>query len=233
PGPEHATAHGRDHIARSYVFASVFCGLLEEQAVKLDRNAVLLGVGGHKLGQWELGESKWADDSGKLLVKALRAKFGDDSMGQDYENALKGCLTKGGRSLEAMLIDQAGKLDSGRMENFELGQFDFMKEGSGYAPIMQMREQLLKEADLLQRRTDPYSMLRSSLSNLDRKLNEATDPEIKKELTFQKKEIMLKMAGLYRERRTETGEEVMGRIETAIRNYPQDFKLLTKYYLPK
>ncbi|MCL2029660.1 MAG: DUF3626 domain-containing protein, partial [Deltaproteobacteria bacterium] len=100
PGPEHATAHGRDHIARSYVFASVFCGLLEEQAVKLDRNAVLLGVGGHKLGQWELGESKWADDSGKLLVKALRGKFGDDSMGQDYENALKGCLTKGGRSLE-------------------------------------------------------------------------------------------------------------------------------------
>ncbi|MBR4615867.1 MAG: DUF3626 domain-containing protein, partial [Kiritimatiellae bacterium] len=37
------SVHGRGHICRAYIFANVFCNILAEQGVKVDRNAVILG----------------------------------------------------------------------------------------------------------------------------------------------------------------------------------------------
>ena len=87
------SVHGRGHIARAFIFASVMCSMLEEQGVPMDRNAVLCGITGHDLGRQAAAPTRWEDRSANMTVAAMKTAFGDATHGADYEQAVRTALT--------------------------------------------------------------------------------------------------------------------------------------------
>jgi hypothetical protein len=229
--------HGRGHIARCYLYASAFCGILEEKGVTVDRNAVLLGVGGHDMGRKGGGQDKWEENSASLLVGSLRQSFGADAMGGAYENALKACITdKTSHTAEAMIVDSADCLDISRIRQpFDMNKLRFLRDQDGAISSEgdTLRRQLVVEAEQLQRLTDPYCARRPRLDEIQQRMQPGEEQDLLDALQQQRQEIFGVMAREYEASWEQSGEQFLASMEQVIRLNRDLFPVLTRYCLDR
>ena len=242
------SVHGRGHIVRAYIFANVFCNMYAEQGIKVDKNAVILGISGHDLGRAGLGNDQWEGKSGIKTNAALRERYGENVAGQSYEREIADSIQSveikhpSGRTrhvpvsqtLEAQLLQNADCLDIGRTAQFDDFYFDFLRDKNGQVtPEAQaIRDQLLKEADFLQRLTNPLCAHRNALQHIDKIIIEGTDRETEKVLSKQKETIDNSIvAEFVNDAEEVSNEEFFDNVERAIREHREMFPLLSQYYL--
>lgn len=229
------SVHGRGHIARAFIFASVMCSILEEQGVSMDRNAVLCGITGHDLGRQGGGQDRWEARSAGMTVDAMKAAFGNDAMGAAYEQAVGDSIdAHRGQTLEAMLLNAADSLDIGRTQQFDPGRFAFLHGKDGETPTTEarkIREQLAVEADLLQRLTNPLCQTRNVLDKLVMSAADAPAP-IAEEFMRQQRDLRDAIARKFAEEWSVSADDFMHNIESTIMDNPQLFPLLSRYYRP-
>ena len=231
---EGTSVHGRGHIARAYIFANVMCNILEEQGLQVDKNAVLCGIAGHDLGRQGKGKDRWEDRSAKMTTEAMRSAFGPNAMGEAYEQQVGDSIDKHkGQTVEAMLLNAADSLDIGRTAKFQPDLFAFLHGKNGEVPkswAEETRRQLQKEADLLQRMTDPLCANRNALDRLDQDAFNASSTIQQEMFQAQKKDLTDTIALEFAKDWDVPSDAYMQRFEDTVRNNPQLFPLLSKYY---
>jgi hypothetical protein len=110
-------------------------------------------------------------------------------------------------------------------------RFAFLHGGPGETPspeARRMREQLAREADLLQRLTDPLCQARPALDHLAADAMES--PHLTDTLMTQRQQIREGVADAYARRWSESGEDYLKSVEDAIRLNPDLFPVLGRYY---
>lgn len=228
------STHGRGHIARSYIFAKAMASILQEQGVSVDRNAVLCGIAGHDVGREGRGKDVWEEQSADKTLDAMRERFG--SMGEDYEKAVRSCIVAGNapQTTEAMLLHAADSLDAGRVpdQKFDLSLFGFIKAANDEDTSIRardMRKELGREADLLQRLTDPYCQCRTSLSHLKDE-NDKAEGDVKARITKEIDGMEGFIADAFRKEADPASAQFMERFEKVLSDNQGLFPLLSKYY---
>ena len=229
------SVHGRGHIARAFIFASVMCSMLEEQGVPMDRNAVLCGITGHDLGRQGGGTDRWEDRSANMTVDAMKAAFGNATLGADYEQAVRDSIdAHRGQTLEAMLLNAADSLDIGRTQEFNPERFAFLHGKAGEKPTKSaedIRRELAVEADRLQRLTNPLCKSRNVLDKLVQ--TAATAPAPLAERCMQDRRDMLDaIREDFASEWNKDADTFMRGIEKVIADHADIFPLLSKYYRP-
>ena len=241
------SVHGRGHIIRAYFYATAFCNILAEQGIKVDRNAVILGIAGHDLGRKGLGSDRWENVSGNMTGEAIRQQYGDGAAGEAYEKEIADSILgveihpEGQRrrtvpvspTLEAQLLQSADSLDIGRTGDFDQYYFDFLRDKNGnvHPDAQKIRDQLAKEANLLQRLTNPLCANYHTLMKLVDDSTKVTGPlatELEKQRDALDEQITAEMV---KQANNADNEAFFGDFEDVIRQHPQMFPLLTKYYL--
>ncbi|MDR2450681.1 MAG: DUF3626 domain-containing protein [Candidatus Accumulibacter sp.] len=225
------STHGRGHIARAWIFAETMCNILGEMGVEVDRNAVLCGTAGHDMGRQGGGEDRWEGRSAAMLATAMNESFGEENLGETYQREVgKSIVAHGSPTLEGLLLNAADSLDIGRTATFDPERFAFLQGRPGETPSREarrMREQLAREADLLQRLTNPLSQARPALDHL---VAEAIDSPFADTLMEQNAQIKRDVAAAYERRWSESGEDYLRSVEDAIRLNPDLFPVLHRYY---
>ncbi|MBQ8707803.1 MAG: DUF3626 domain-containing protein [Succinivibrionaceae bacterium] len=226
--------HGRGHIARAYIYANVLSNILISKGIAVDKNAVMCGIAGHDVGRKGTGTDNWEQRSAEATVNQMKAAFGEDSMGQDYEQEVHDCIYKHkSKTIEGMLLNSADSLDYGRINAgaFRLEHFAFMPpEGSKPDPdIQEMRKELAREANLLQRLTSPFCAIHQQLDQFDQQMATATG-EMETKISEVKESVLNSVAEQIRKDQDIPSDEYMKRFEDTIRNNPKMFPLLSKYY---
>ena len=233
---EGTSYHGRGHIARAYIFANVMCNILEEQGIKVDRNAVLCGIAGHDLGREGSGQDNWEERSANMTTQAMRNAFGQDAMGNDYEQQVRDSIDRHkGKTVEAMVLNAADSLDIGRIGRgvFQLDVFPFLHGKDGEVPgtwADTIRKQLEKEANLLQRMTNPLCANRNVIDKLDQEAYNAPSDAAGKIYREQKEAMLRNIYDAFAGDWDVPSDAYMQRFEDTVRNNPQLFPLLSKYY---
>ncbi|MDR3323447.1 MAG: DUF3626 domain-containing protein [Zoogloeaceae bacterium] len=228
------STHGRGHIARAWIFAETMCNILQEQGIGVDRNAVLCGIAGHDMGRQGSGTDRWEGRSADLLAQTMRADFGAENLGEAYQHEIgASILAHGSHTLEGMLLNAADSLDIGRTQNFDPARFAFLQGRNGETPTSaarNLRDQLAREADLLERLTDPLSMHRQTLVHLDVARSETYSELERDQLTDQKWRIMDAAAEDYARHWSSPAEDYMSGIEDVIQLNPDLFPTFNRYY---
>ena len=230
-----AFTHGRGHIVRSFIFASAMCSILEKEGIPVDRNAVLCGITGHDLGRQGGGRDIWEEDSARMTVERMRTDFGADTMGDGYEKELANDTTHGSNSVEGMVLKAADSLDIGRTKELDLSRMPFLLGKNGETMSEEskaLRAELAKEADLLQRLTNPLCESRVELQKLDEQiaahLNDS--PLVLEQLMEKKRSLLETISHKLESEWKFNAEQFVARIEKAIRDNPQLFPVLSRYY---
>nr|MCR5562452.1 DUF3626 domain-containing protein [Desulfovibrio sp.] len=228
------SVHGRNHIARAYIFANVLCNILEARGIKVDRNAVLCGIAGHDLGRKGGGNDRWEGRSADITVEAMRKMFGEDAMGEDYEQQVKDSIdAHKGQTLEAMLLNAADSLDIGRTVDFDIKKFLFLLGKNGEITDREaekIRAQLAKEADLLQSLTNPICEHRQESLDLQIKIIEAKTNAEARHYREQFDKLQEKNAAEFEKDWEVPSDQYMQRFEDVIRKNSQMFPMLSKFY---
>lgn len=227
--------HGRNHVIRSFIFATAMANILAESGVPVDRNAVLCGIAGHDMGREGNGNDVWEGQSAAMTRDAMRRAYGEDSMGAAYEGALMAQIDgHAGRTAEAMILQAADSLDIGRTQDFDPSRFPFLREGvqigSAFIPADEdIRRELTKEADILQRITNPLASVRQILEQFI--LDMANAPvQLTESYMGQIRDLHDGVRADFERQRLLGDEELLASMETAIRDNPDLFPLLHKYY---
>ncbi|MBQ9366802.1 MAG: DUF3626 domain-containing protein [Victivallales bacterium] len=238
------SVHGRGHICRAYIFANVFCNIFAEQGVKVDKNAVILGISGHDLGRGGLGTDKWEKTSGDKTNAAIRERYGAEAAGEQYEKEVADSILSveikppNARrrhvpvtaTLEGQLLQSADSLDIGRTMDFDDYYFDFLRDKNGNLTpeAQQIRDELIKEADLLQKLTNPYCANRSLIHYLIIEEGEDNNPEI----TEQKDKLLKSVEKEFIDEAENVSDaDFFDNVERVISDHKEMFPLLTKYYI--
>jgi hypothetical protein len=228
------STHGRGHIARAWVFAETMCNILAEQGVGVDRNAVLCGIAGHDMGRQGGGTDRWEGRSAAMLADAMRADFGAESLGEAYQREIgASILAHGSPTLEGMLLNAADSLDIGRTQTFDPARFAFLLGRDGETPssaARNLREQLGREADLLQRLTDPLCLHRPVLDHLQMAMLETGNDLEREQLMGQRQTILDAAAGEYARHWGSPAGYYMDGMEDVIRLNPDLFPTFNRYY---
>ncbi len=232
---EGVSTHGRGHIARAYIFANAMCNMLEEQGIKVDKNAVLYGIAGHDLGREGPGNDNWEERSGNMTVERMGTAFGADAMGQEYGQEIKNCIhAHKSPTLEGMLLNAADSLDIGRTKDFMPEYFRFLQGRQGETPgaeAQRIRKQLAKEADLLQRLTNPLCANKEAIQRFQLLANDPDLPRQKQDEYLELQKSIIKSAGdAFRSDWEVSSEDYLARFENVVRSHPKMFPLLSKYY---
>ena len=238
--------HGRGHIVRAYIYATAMANILAEQGVKVDLNALLCGIAGHDLARARPGKDKWEAQSGQMTVDAMSTAYGPEALGDAYKNEIIDAITgvkvtwpdgsetsvPKSPTLEAHILQSADSLDIGRVKDFDPKQFAFLQFGAKEMPenIAHLREQLAKEADLLQRLTNPLCANRDVLQQLDITAMNATGNEADKAIMDAQTLRETAEADLIAEANNADNEAFVAKVEKAIRDNPQLFPVLSRYY---
>jgi hypothetical protein len=227
------STHGRGHICRAFIFAGAMSNILKEQGISVDRNAVLCGIAGHDMGRQGGGQDRWEGRSATLLTQAMQTDYGATAMGEEYEQAVGDCIVAhGSPTLEGMLINAADSLDIGRTQSFDPDRFAFLQGRGGETPCVPaqtVRAQLAREADLLQRLTDPYVRNRPMLDALQTEALESGDLGMA-QFAAQRDPLLRDIARAYEQQWDNSGEDFMQSVEGTIRLNRDLFPLLGKYY---
>ena len=213
----------------------------------MDENAVILGISGHDLGRAGLGSDTWEELSGQRTGEAIEQVFGQGVAGPAYSQEIvdsiagvkvtlpdntKRSVPKS-PTLEAQLLNNADCLDIGRTASFDPKYFDFLRDKNGTVTpeAQKIRDELVKEADLLQRLTNPLCASRNVIDKLTMQMMDETDSAIADRLSDQKNEIIQAASDAFiRDAENVGNEEYFKRFEDVIAEHRDMFPLLAKYY---
>ncbi|MCR5812985.1 MAG: hypothetical protein K6G15_00635 [Desulfovibrio sp.] len=236
--------HGRGHITRAYIFANAMCNILAEDGVEVDRNAVLCGITGHDLGREGAGDDLWEEQSAGLTTQAMREAFGQDAMGGDYENAVGNCIQRGKtETVEAMLLKSADSLDIGRTVEFDTKYFPFLgdkdpnkdnaREPDKYTvsspKARELREQLVKEAKILEIITDPNTRYRDGKIHLMEQFYTGTQQQ-NALIQQQYLDLVNDVLQEYKSQWTMDSDSFVQNVENIVLKNPDIFPTLSRYY---
>lgn len=228
------SVHGRGHIARAYIFATVMCNILAEQGRSVDRNAVLCGIAGHDLGRQGGGTDRWEGRSAAMTVQYMKEDFGVESMGQEYEQAVADSIdAHRGQTLEALLLNAADSLDIGRTASFDPERFAFLHGRSGETPspeAARLRKGLEAEADLLQRLTNPLCMQNRLRSHLYDLMADPAERFMQEHYMQMLRDMGEEVAAGFEKEWDMDSEAFMAKIEKTVRDNLDIFPILSRYY---
>jgi hypothetical protein len=225
------SVHGRGHISRAFIFATVMSNILIAKGVKVDKNAVLLGIAGHDIGRKGGNKDRWEQRSADMTVDLMRQDYGANSMGQAYEQEVGKCINgHQSKTVEGMLLNSADSLDIGRTKDFDPQYFDFLKD-SGVPEAEQIRQDLIKEATLLQRLTDYKCMNMKLLGKLwEDAIDENLPQAVQNEMSEQANQLTTEIGNQFIADWEVPSDEYFARYEDVIKNNPDLFPTLNKYY---
>ncbi len=225
--------HGRNHVIRSFIYATAMSNILQEKGIPVDQTAVLCGISGHDMGRKANGRDLWEADSANLTVTNMQRQYGADSMGAAYETEVKKQIDgHSGQTVEAMVMQSADSLDIGRTQEFDPDKLPFLKDtfkcgDKFYTGDNKMRQELAKEAKLLQTLTSPAAAHREEMNQLQVEAISSSDPEAVMEKFNQLK---ARVAEETAAQRAIGNEDLVQYIEGVIKLNPQLFPVLSKYY---
>gem|GEM_PF-468659 len=225
------SVHGRGHIARAFIFANTMSNILVSMGVKVDKNAVLLGIAGHDSGRQGGNKDRWEGRSANITVNLIKQDYGENTMGEEYSKEVEKCIVDHqSPTVEGMLLNAADSLDIGRTQDFKPQYFNFLKN-AGTAQAEQIRQELIREADLLQRLTNPLCANRQLMNKLADDAGDEDKPMVIQELASdQLKELQGQIGAQFIADWEVPNDEYFARFENEIRNNPQMFPLMSKYY---
>jgi hypothetical protein len=229
-----SATHGRGHVARAFICASAMCSILEAQGISVDRNAVLCGITGHDVGRENGGADMWEAKSAGMTVGYMRDDFGADSMGADYEQAVIDSITKRSGTAEMMVFKSADSLDIGRTKDLDLSRMPFLRGKAGEKisqQAIEFREQLAKEANLLQRLTDPKSARREELNQILIRMSNP-DSDVAMRAKDERDALLADVAAAYERDWELSADAFMKKVEDVVLNNPNLFPVLSNFYRP-
>ena len=228
--------HGRNHIVRSFIFATAMVNKFAELNVPIDANAVLCGISGHDIGREGNGTDIWEKQSAEKTCKLMRDLYGANSMGSAYEGAVIAQIEgHAGRTLEALTLQAADSLDIGRTKDFSLSRFPFLREDLHVGDIVihrdeDLRMELAKEANLLQRLTNPLVAIRDLYQELTIEAMMAESEAETNRKNDLAKDIKKGASDHFEFQRDISNADYLRSMEDLIRNNENLFPFLHKYY---
>ena len=174
----------------------------------------------------------------------MKGNFGPDAMGEDYEKEIGGIIRKvkvqwqgktittpESKTLEGQLLNAADCLDIGRTRTFSDFYFDFLRgPNAELTPdATKLREGLIKEADLLQRLTNPLCRNRAKLDEIETELLNARG-ERSTQLSALNEELKEGINNTFiLDAENISNEDYLAKYEKVVKDNPQLFPLLSKY----
>ena len=226
--------HGRGHATRVFIFANVLGNIMRERGVNVDMGALSISAAGHDMGRKGTGTDYWEKESGELVAQLAETvypgAYGEDWKAQANLNvsAGHGAAADARRSVEGMLMKAADSLDYTRVAPLDSKRFHFMEGtivvgGVAVIPDQNLRNALMDEAAKLTKATSPLAANRSEIKRLK---ESEDDAEVLKGKTLEEETTNAEIALAQL-----TDEETVERIEKEIRDNPDKYPLLTRYYL--
>ena len=216
--------------------------ILKEKGVKVDMNAVALATAGHDTGRRRNGaeqagsEARSADIVNAGVENRYPGAAGDVWKEQAKENITT--PSAGQTTVEGYLFKCADSLDYWRVDDLDENRFPFLKtpiitaDGIVVDKNRTLRRQLMEEAKRLTMLTQPRYQYKEEHNQLSLELSDLPDgPEFNAKNARHQQLINLMQEGEIRQSETKSDEQIVELVENAIRDNPNDFPLLTKYYL--
>ena len=231
--------HGRGHISRAFIGANVMCNILEEKYhLKVDKNLVLMGISGHDAGREQNGEEVAGSEerSADFTLKVAKSVYGDDAMGEDYENYLKGSIIhyhEKSNTLEGMILRSADSLDILRVRgtaDYDKNKLEFLNNQNMTDDVINIREQLISEMHLLEMFTDPSGAKKDTRDQLTIQMIMTQNPLERDQLNNAVKKMDQDAFDEYAELRKLTDEDFFAHVENVIKEHKTMFPLFSKYY---
>ena len=238
--------HGRTHATRAFVFSVTMGNILKEKGLKVDMNAVALATAGHDTGRRRNGRET-ADSEKRSAANTIAAvnEAYPGAAGPLWSAQLESNITSKAadqETIEGYLFKSADSLDYTRIDELDGNHFPFLKEPIATADGFVLptdpgiRRQLMKEAKLLTELTDPGAELNKTIKQFQRQLGELDASNAPQNEVIAVQNMQTKAEDEMRrleKAQTDnlTDAQIVDLVENAIRSRPQDFPLLTKYYL--
>lgn len=234
--------HGRCHATRSFVFSLAMANILREKGVAVDLNAVALATAGHDTGRDSNGADSFESESRSAdNVNAKIDELYPDAAGNAWKTGIKSNITTRTRdqtTIEGYVFKSADSVEIVRLGDLDNKCFPFLREpirtedGTVVMPDNQLREALEQEAIKLAMATSPRARISREINELGMRMVMATNDEERFRCRDQIEQKGEEASRLEREQTdTLTDGEIIDLVENTIRSRPQDFPLLTKYYL--
>ena len=238
--------HGRTHATRSFVFSIAMANILREKGVDVDMNAVALATAGHDTGREANGtDTTKSEARSGDTVKAMVEQSYPGAAGDAWKDQVKANITSKAvnqTTLEGYLFKSGDSLDYSRIADLDPKHFPFLREtivtrdGLVVAADESLRRQLMKEALLLSRRTDPGTARSEEIKQFQIQLAQlsarrAPHNEMQVVQDRQKEVEDEIHAQEIEQTSTLSDAQIVELVENAIRESPDDFPLLSKYYL--
>jgi hypothetical protein len=245
--------HGLAHASRVFIFGTVLGNIMRERGATVDMTAMTCAASAHDSGRQANGPDLWEEDSANIALTALQGRFipaadvapdaaPGAALGADYANDFRAQIvhTKSfgadeTPTLEAWLMQSADAMDIGRVKDFEMEQWIFLREpvqlpGGGQAipPDQRLRDALVREADTLRMLSDPAAQARPRLNELATEAMKNMDKS--EELMAQRSELLSDIAGALENLRSLSNEGYMAGLEGIIRAHTAELPLLNRYY---
>ena len=234
--------HGRTHATRAFVFSIAMGNILREKGVPVDLNAVALATAGHDTGRTKNGRDTAGSEkrSADNTIAAVNAAY-PGAAGPGWTAQIQANITSTSAeqdTIEGYLFKSADSLDYSRIDELDEAHFPFLKEPIATAdglvlPVDKgIRRQLMKEAKLLSELTSPHVLIKAER---DRLADELVDLPAGQEFDVKNARLQEIDQQILQSEKQQTdtlsNQQIVDLVENAIRTRPQDFPLLTKYYL--
>ena len=238
--------HGRTHATRSFVFSIAMGNILKEKGAMIDMNAVALATAGHDTGRTRNGRDTLESETRSAnTVNAKVDSLYPNAAGDAWENQVKASITADAAhqtTVEGYIFKSADSLDYSRIDDLDEQYFPFLKEnivtndGLVIDAAPGLRRKLMKEAKLLADLTDAGSARHAELKQMEAKLTQLNELGAPGNALQAMQDIRDQAVNDVRQQEiqqtdTMTDEQIVEMVENAIRSRPNDFPLLTKYYL--
>jgi len=238
--------HGRTHATRAFVLGIAMSNILAAKGVKLDKNAVAIGIAGHDTGRTQNGSDTAESEnrSANVTLETLDRMM-PDAPGVAWKSQVATNIAAGHgpqadqmRSIEGYLLKSADSLDYSRIGSLDPKRFPFLREalvtedGVIVPADEELRDQLMKEAERLTNLTSPRAARMAELERLQEEIANLPDGPERNAKVADRERLVAEMRRLETEQtETLTDAQIIDLVEKAIRDNPKDFPLLTKYYL--
>ena len=234
--------HGRTHATRTFVLSIAMGNILKEKGVKVDMNAVALATAGHDTGRRRNGAEQAGSEarSADIVNAGVENRY-PGAAGDAWKEQVKENITTpsaGQTTVEGYLFKCADSLDYWRVDDLDENRFPFLKtpiltaDGIVVDQNRTLRRQLMAEAKRLTMLTQPRYQYKDEHNQLLLELSDLPDgPEFNAKNARHQQLGNLMQEGEIRQSETKSDEQIVELVESAIRDNPQDFPLLTKYYL--
>ena len=232
--------HGLSHACRTFIFANVMSDLMRTRGAPVDKTAVLCAISAHDSGRAANGQDVYERHSAEIALQTMRTAFGTASFGADFETHLTRMIDdpdhgnqERALTLEALVMQSADSLDISRTQDFRPELFPFLRDpvtlpdGRILPPDTRVREQLAREAGVLQRLTDPAVQAQPRLTALLVEMAAADDPAL---VQAQIRAVNTTVREQLAELRQLSNEDYLARIEIELRTHAHEMPLLSRHY---